>query len=76
MNVDKWIEENSTEVEWPQEHFNYDLEVAIRVSDLRELLKTHAIVPRDPSDDILEKLLTMNSVKARYKAMIKAAEQE
>jgi len=68
MNIEKWIEEKGWETKT-----GYNV---ILISELRELLKTHAIVPREPSENILEKLLTMNSVKARYKAMIKASEEE
>ena len=45
MNIDKWIEDNKHNVnEYGDECF------AVEVDKLRELLKTHAIVPLEPTE--------------------------
>ncbi|MGB0943655.1 MAG: hypothetical protein ACPGUE_14690 [Marinomonas sp.] len=58
MNVEKWIEENTDWLVCCEE----DIQV-VPVSELRELLKTHAIVPREPSNNQL------NVMSCRLKAL-------
>lgn len=77
MNIEKWIYENSFELD--------DQGECIDVSDLRQLLKTHAIVPIEPSDKIINEgidsqLVRIGTIRTRtylsYKAMVKASELE
>ena len=86
MNIEKWIEENR------QHTYVDDLEVygedCISIDTLEQLLKTHAIVPRNPTHNMAIKgsmevrLYDSNSTVCRpiavdaYKAMIKAAEND
>ena len=84
MNIENWIEENSQQVEWHLEWFNFDLEDAITVTELHELLKTHAIVPREPSYKILDSMESIvrdeckdhGCAKQQYQLAIKAAEND
>lgn len=75
MNIEKWIEENSELVQSIEEPFiEYR---AIEVEDLRELLKTHAIVPREPSERQIDAVFPSRVCLIDiYKTMIKAAEEE
>lgn len=88
MNIKKWIEENTKHT--------YDRGVRvwgedfIDIEDLNDLLKTHAIVPREPSCAELYKMrmavtqvLSMKPVSSygsvalqSHYAMIKAAEND
>lgn len=86
MNIDKWIEENSTAIE---DRGTCSVSYFIDEDKFRELLKTHAIVPRDIeskenvnivlsviSELSISCLEPMVEVENAYKAMIKAAEGE
>lgn len=74
MNIEKWIE--GCVVSGVDNE-----ELVITLSDLQSLLETHAIVPREPSVEMI--LATSNDftgsqqevIKA-YKAMIKAEEKK
>lgn len=77
MNIEKWIEENT---EWLVDE--EDIQV-VPVSELLELLKTHAIVPREPSLEMLanagllsSEYLEETEAELIYTDMIKAAENE
>lgn len=72
MNIENWIEDNSFEFD--------DQGACIDVSDLRELLKTHAIVPREPNQKTQEVIIINRSSNKHsvdfYGEIIKAAEEE
>ena len=78
MDIDKWIEENSyqaNQIGWGDED-----EWVIDTPALKELLQTHALVPREPTDKQIQ--LGMNEfdaggqklmsewVRVMYKAML------
>ena len=74
MNMDKWIEENSTAIE---DRGTCSVSYFVNEDKFRELLKTHAIVPREPSWNMKiagEKVPQFSD--DIYKAMIKASEIE
>lgn len=83
FNLEKWINENQTNA---RNYFGIEQEdKVISVSKLRELLKTHAIVPREPSNNVIyqgcSKLTkaypSVNSeMRKAYKAMITTAEKD
>ncbi|HIF9183800.1 TPA: hypothetical protein ACX6PV_000742 [Photobacterium damselae] len=78
FNLEKWIEENSYE-----QSYAYNAPKVVDVDDLRELLKTHAIVPREPSREMLTAgssplfsiPLKRIGITRIYKAMIAEAEK-
>ena len=82
INIEQWIEEKQY----------YDPEgfpaYTINVEDLRELLKTHALVPREPANEQLNAMASndgffggyknnpdiMDYYKQQYQSIIKAVE--
>lgn len=76
MNIEKWI--NGNVVSGVDEE-----ELVIPLSDLQALLETHAIVPREPSDEFCRNVSKQScqytsdmQIKTMLKFMIKAAENE
>ena len=49
MNIDKWIEEHKSK-------FYEGGNPVVYIEDLRELLKTHVIVPLEPADEDLARI--------------------
>lgn len=84
FNLEKWIAENEIEDRDSWGDLNSD-DTFIMVKKLEELLKTHAIVPREPSNNVIyqgcSKLTkaypSVNSeMRKAYKAMITTAEKD
>jgi hypothetical protein len=50
MDIEKWIEEN----ERFEKDFFGDSVAMIKVEDLRELLKTHTLVPNEPTEEMID----------------------
>lgn len=82
FNLEKWINENQTNA---RNYFGIEQEdKVISVSKLRELLKTHAIVPREPSKEMITAgssplfsiPLKRIGIPSIYKAMIAEAEKD
>lgn len=78
MNIEKWIEENTDWLVCCEEGIQ-----VVPVSGLRELLKTHAIVPRVASDEFCRgvdrqscEYVSDKQVRTMLKFIIKAAEEE
>ncbi|PSW53050.1 hypothetical protein [Photobacterium leiognathi] len=74
MDIEKWIVENSELVD-----NCFSGERLIHPDLLRELLKTHAIVPREPTKEIIyagwnSQTYKLSEVATAYKSMINTAE--
>lgn len=77
MNIDKWVDENT---DWVM---GVDVDIQfITIEKIRKLLETHAIVPREPTEGMVEAGLNAHLESRRcketdcYKAMIEVAENE
>lgn len=89
MNINEWIKDNSYGLKvglsdmdgCPDEVKFVEGCAVVRVTDLIKLLNTHAVVPREPSDEILSAMERDNKYKdyrwaeKQYKRAIKTAEQ-
>ena len=78
MNMDKWIEENSTAIE---DRGTCSVSYFVSEDKFRELLKTHAVVPRLLTDDQGEAIFdaahdTNGDIRVMHKVMIEVAESE
>lgn len=74
MNIEDWIEDNS---ELADNCFSG--ERLIHPESIKELLKTHAIVPREPSDEKLKSWKASSvglSTKDVYKKLIEVMGEE
>jgi hypothetical protein len=75
MNIEKWIEENSGFA------FEYLHKAnVIHAEDLRELLKTHTLVPNEPTEEAKKAIwfgvLDKQSDLEIYKAMLSASKEQ
>ncbi|WP_341496397.1 hypothetical protein WAX88_16230 [Photobacterium damselae subsp. damselae] len=83
FNLETWIAENEIEDRDSWGDLNSD-DTFIMVSKLEELLKTHAIVPREPSEEMITAgssplfsiPLKRIGIPSIYKAMIAEAEKD
>ena len=72
MDIEKWIEENTFEID--------DCGGLVSVDDLKELLKTHTIVPSETTEEMLDVVRRDYDgpdycFTETYKAMLKAAQE-
>ena len=75
MDIDKFLEEQSGQAY----EYDHDL-VVIPVSKIKELLKTHTLVPNEPTDAMFkafwDEYENRNfSISGAYKAMLKASQE-
>lgn len=68
MDIDSWIKSNS----WWSGDLGGEV---IHVNDLQELLKTHTIVPNEPTESMLDEMIEDRPSKVMYKAMLKASQE-
>ena len=80
MNVDKWIEQKRMHSGIT---YNGDDVYAINVEEIRKLLKTHAIIPRNLNDELCKNVnkqscsyISDMKVKTILKFIINAVESE
>lgn len=73
MNMEKWIESKQLDIGEPENGFH---SYAIDVEDLRALLKTHAIVPRDMPYETLAKIKSETPATVRKMLNIFIEESE
>jgi len=57
QQIEEWIDAYQY---WGDSENGHNSAMVIEVSDLRELLKTHAIAPREPSDGLLVSMAMRN----------------
>jgi hypothetical protein len=76
MDIEKWINENQFDA--------YDAVCSmdiICVEQLRELLKTHTLVPNEPTEKMLSEIhlderFSDRAMQVRYKAMLSASKEQ
>lgn len=73
MNIEKWIEENQLDIGEPENGFH---SYFVDVDDLRALLKTHALVPRDMPRETLAKIKSETPATVRKMLNIFIEESE
>jgi len=74
MNITKWINDHATDGKYVLEPDS------ILIEDLKKLLKTHTLVPNEPTEAMIDEAINQggcpSAARHQYNAMLEASKEE